>query len=268
MGNCLVTKFKGRVNAFLPKIGQFEIKILPSAEGVQRGYPSFASGNRNVPIEIDIEDGADGEVRYVESNSSYYIKSPNTANFRAFVGNMGTFYGILQNNVFANNDIIYASVDIEKLTRFYSPVVLKMIQFMSISGHVYPNNNIRELLVGRNRSDVDRGSLSINLDEWTNIYSLISVNINICPNVKGNIVSLAKNINMTSLQAFRCSGISGDVKTFAQAMHDAGRASGTLSLNALETPITVDGVAYGTYTGGKNTINITFNENGYEMNVV
>ena len=139
---------------------------------------------------------------------------------------------------------------------------------MSISGHVYPNNNIRELLVGRNRSDVDSGSLSINLDEWTNIYSLISVNINICPNVKGSIVSLAKNINMTSLQAFRCSGISGDVKTFAQAMHDAGRASGTLSLNALETPITVDGVAYGTYTGGKNTINITFNENGYEMNVV
>ena len=56
MGNCLVTKLKGRVNAFLPKIGQFEIKILPSAEGVQRGYPAFASGNRNVPIEIDIED--------------------------------------------------------------------------------------------------------------------------------------------------------------------------------------------------------------------
>ena len=270
MGNCLVTKLKGSVDAFLPKLGQYSVNILKDTETSNhaRVLVRTTGGSINLEFEANPSNGITFER---ESNNLYkfvhsddYEGTVHFGNYYNDVYEVGVV-GASSSDLLNAQSVCHASIDITRLTKYAKMLgLLNISTYSEVTGKLYPNESLITVAIGSVISKQVR-DVECNIDEWTNTTKLTLFSIKNNTKATGNIVSLAKNIGMTTLDVYGCTNVIGDVNDLAQAMISAGRTSGTMNVLCIGAKITINGTPANEYVTSGDRVAVTFSGGTYSI---
>lgn len=261
---CLITKLNGSVNASLPMLGMYS--VLAKATSANSHFYIRVKSGQSVRVKSDItfdaKSGDDnGPTTTLASGVSDYTFTNNgvTSNFYVSCPNNGkeNLYYVSKSNTSILANISNSSKGLN-------------IELNVLSSTLNFNNDLQELKINQINGDISEID-SANLKTLRVTKSEGNFPIELLRNLsilviygKENKAELnVSNLSgeygskLTSFQLYNTQNITGDILEWAKRMQQAGRTSGTLTVQGVGSKATI-----GSYLWGEKDKIITFSESG------
>lgn len=240
MKNCLATKLRAIVNDnSLPRVNGFRFDVIDGITG-ENAYKFTTDGEVIVPVEFPV----------VTQSGSTYELSKGTYKFNVVdkyslkilrIANAGYSTGISM-----SLDSLKFTRNITQLSITNAPAGFGGGDISSISENTKMND-----------CEIYKVNATGDITAFSNLIFLNRLVIRDNPSINGNIASLAKLINLSSLY-INNTGCSGTLESLGEGMVSNGRTSGTLTISCnnivTHNGIAVTGLKYIDFTSSGYTI--------------
>lgn len=281
MSKCLITKLKASIDGDIPVLDALKIQAkVTSTTNPYWGLIQEVSSTSFTVTSSDSFDvylseatwgisnptlvGSNVKSFETQSGEKLYLFAPanDDAYHSFYINNKDEGkYGILcqtNNATVTGCDVIVDIDDLASATNVSQLHNLSCKSIGDLSSLAATKNALKKLSfksAGANTWDGITGNIADVLTDSTTIVGFIGNT-----EVEIDLDTLAVGKSLTEIMFNRCPNAHGDVMTWANKLYNAGKTSGTITVNFVTTPVTVNGAAFGgsqrvlTFTAGGVTI--------------